>query len=342
MNHASNSLRLIAFRVVALLGLGVSALLLAEYMSDTPSLCTGAGGCETVRESAFASILLIPTPVWGLAFFAGVLGLSLLGDARSRARLFYLSAIGAFAALGFVVLQAAWIKAFCTYCLIADVSALTLFGLIWVIRKNDDPAPTSRNGILGYGAVTAVVVAIGLFIPSLASSDLDAAALGVPDFVEQAQEPGKVTIVEFMHFGCKHCRAMHENYARVLPEYGDKVEVLYRHYPIGPHNAARASVCAADRGKGEEMNDALFESTDLSSRTTERVAQDLGIELGWFRDCVASEATAAAVDKDIADAKRVGITGVPVFWIGTRRVGGEISAHALRGHIAAALRDAEK
>ena len=358
MNQASNRIRLTVFRVIALLGLGVSALLLTEYLSDAPSLCTGASGCETVRGSEFASILFIPTPVWGLAFFAGILGVSLLGDARSRTWTFYLGALGALAAVGFILVQAFWVKAFCTYCLIVDVSALVLFGLAWPWRS---PAPQSADQaeelassgslssstgspgvIVGYGVATAVVVAVGLFIPRLAASDLDAVSIAVPSFVGEAQEPGKVTIVEFMHFGCKHCRAMHANYTKVLPEFGDKVEVLYRHYPLGSHNAARASVCATDRGKGEEMNDALFQATDLSPTATEQIAQDLGIELGWFRDCVNSEETAAAVDKDVADAKSVGINGVPVYWIGSRRLGGEISAHALRGHITTALREAAR
>ena len=339
-----SNLRQTAFRVVALIGLGVSALLLAEYIASAPSLCTGDGGCNTVRESSFASILGIPTPVWGVSYFAAMLGISLLSDTRARTWLVYLTGAGALAAIGFLVIQAAVIGAFCTYCVIVDFSALALFALAWVVRKAEDAAAPSRATIASYGGITAAVCAIGLLTPSFAADDFDTVGItDVPDFILAAQKPGKVTIVEFMDFRCGTCKAMHEVFSKVLPEYGDKVELVYRHKPVvGPDDAARAWVCADKVGKGNEMAHELFSARGINPATADGIAQSLGIELGSFRDCVASKETAEHIARDLADADSAGITGVPVYWIGTARKGSITPAPALRAVIDEQMAKVEK
>src|SRR5438132_525709 len=55
--------------VSAIVGAGVSAYLLVEYLNDRGGICLTGGGCDAVRASAFAYPLGIPMPLFGVAFY---------------------------------------------------------------------------------------------------------------------------------------------------------------------------------------------------------------------------------------------------------------------------------
>src|SRR5262245_39279361 len=94
---------------VALVGLGVSALLLMEYLGPehAHALCGEGGGCASVRHSDYASFVGIPTPAFGVAFFAVVVAMCILSDSRTRQWQVILTSAGAAAGVVFIVLQVA-------------------------------------------------------------------------------------------------------------------------------------------------------------------------------------------------------------------------------------------
>ncbi|MBI4079000.1 MAG: DsbA family protein, partial [Candidatus Levybacteria bacterium] len=84
----------------------------------------------------------------------------------------------------------------------------------------------------------------------------------------------KVTIVEFSDFQCPFCARAYPTMNQVLDGYGDKVKLVYKHFPLNAiqplaQKAAEASECAKDQGKFWEFHDVLFEKaeewTSLSS-----------------------------------------------------------------------------
>lgn len=80
-----------------------------------------------------------------------------------------------------------------------------------------------------------------------------------------------ITIVEYSDFQCPFCSKAHPTIKQVLSEYGDKVLLAYKHYPlvtIHPRAqiSAEAAECAKDQGKFWEFHDQLFEhQADWSS-----------------------------------------------------------------------------
>jgi len=60
----------LALLTLAAIGASTSALLLRQYLFPEGGLCAPGGGCETVRNSVYASIAGIPVPVLGLLFFS--------------------------------------------------------------------------------------------------------------------------------------------------------------------------------------------------------------------------------------------------------------------------------
>lgn len=80
-----------------------------------------------------------------------------------------------------------------------------------------------------------------------------------------------VKIIEYSDFQCPFCSRVHPTVKKILSEYGDKVVLVYKHFPlvsIHPRAqiSAEAAECAKDQGKFWEFHDQLFEhQTDWSS-----------------------------------------------------------------------------
>ncbi len=78
-------------------------------------------------------------------------------------------------------------------------------------------------------------------------------------------EAGKVKIMEIMKFDCPHCYDLHKNMPQLLKKYGDNVTITYVPivWPKQSTKSIEAYIIAEEMGKGEEMQDALFESQAL-------------------------------------------------------------------------------
>jgi len=135
-----------------------------------------------------------------------------------------------------------------------------------------------------------------------------------------------VTIVEFSDYECPFCKKAEPTLQQVLKTYGDKVRFVYRHYPLEFHAKARpaaeAAECANAQGKFWEYHDKVFASSDLSETKLKAIAGEVGLDQAKFDECLAKHASKDAVDKDMADASGVGVTGTPAFFINGRMISG--------------------
>jgi protein-disulfide isomerase len=139
-------------------------------------------------------------------------------------------------------------------------------------------------------------------------------------------EAAPITIIEFSDYECPFCKRAEPTVKKVLDTYGDKVRLVYRHYPLEFHATARpaaeASACAAAQGKFWEYHDKLFAAADLSDATLKKLAGEVGLDQAKFDECFAKKQFKADIDKDVADASSVGVTGTPAFFINGRMISG--------------------
>jgi protein-disulfide isomerase len=137
-----------------------------------------------------------------------------------------------------------------------------------------------------------------------------------------------VTIVEFSDFHCPFCQRVLPTLTQLESQYGDKVKLVFRDYPIDNlHPAARkaheAARCAHDQGKFWAYHDLLFANAPKASpEHLKTYAQDVGLDVPAFEQCVNSGAYQAAVQRDVEEGTRVGVTGIPAFFINGRLVSG--------------------
>ena len=132
----------------------------------------------------------------------------------------------------------------------------------------------------------------------------------------------RVTIVDFSDFQCPYCAKANVVLDSLLSVHGDRIAIVYRHFPIAglhPHarKAALASECAGARGRFAEYSRALFASRDSIGVTPWTVfAHRVGItDTAAFGQCVQSEKYAHRLAEDSSAGRKLRINGTPTIFI---------------------------
>jgi protein-disulfide isomerase len=137
-----------------------------------------------------------------------------------------------------------------------------------------------------------------------------------------------VTVVEFSDFECPFCKQTHPTLKQLLDRYPGKVRLAYRDFPLDSihpqaRRAAEAARCANDQGKFWEYHDVLFsQSPQLAPEDLRRYAGQMGLDVTKFDGCLATGVHRAAVQRDLDEGNRLGITGTPAFFINGRTLTG--------------------
>ena len=130
-----------------------------------------------------------------------------------------------------------------------------------------------------------------------------------------------VTIVEFSDFHCPFCKRVIPTLKELETKYPGKVRLAFRDLPLdqlhpGARKAHEAARCARDQGKFWEYHDVLFANEpDSSAQKLKGYAKQVGLDLAKFDACAANGTHAAAVQKDVDEGTRLGVTGTPAFFI---------------------------
>jgi protein-disulfide isomerase len=143
-----------------------------------------------------------------------------------------------------------------------------------------------------------------------------------------AQEPNirdnqdaPVTILVFSAFTCPYCAEARKTLEQVQAKYPGKVNVIFKHFPLGedqraylPHEAALA---AAEQGKFWEMHDALFaHQADLGERNKiEALARQLKLDIKRFNESLDQHAGMSRIKADKAEANALRVKVTPTFYI---------------------------
>lgn len=76
--------------------------------------------------------------------------------------------------------------------------------------------------------------------------------------------------------------------------------------------AAEATHCAGDQGQFWEMHDRLFANQRALEPWTGH-AEALGLDVDTFESCMSAGTHAAAIRRDMAEARKAGASGTPSF-----------------------------
>jgi predicted DsbA family dithiol-disulfide isomerase len=158
---------------------------------------------------------------------------------------------------------------------------------------------------------------------------------------KQQASASLVTITEFSDFQCPYCKRAASVVEQLRQTYGARVKFVFKQMPLPMHKqafkAAQASVCAGKQGKFWEYHDRLFAASDLSVDVLNRTSAEVGLHSTAFSQCLESQASRAIVEKDMAEAERLGVNGTPTFFVDDKAVTGATTFAALKQKIDGAL-----
>jgi protein-disulfide isomerase len=136
-----------------------------------------------------------------------------------------------------------------------------------------------------------------------------------------------ITIVEFGDYQCFYCnKFFHDTESQIHDNYikTGKAKLIFKDFTIIGQDsviAAHASHCADEQGKFWEYHDVLYQNWNgenngwASAQNQLKFAQDVGLDQTAFTECMASEKYLQKIQSSSEDAKTVGLTGTPAFFV---------------------------
>lgn len=167
---------------------------------------------------------------------------------------------------------------------------------------------------------------------------------GVP--YKGAEDPD-IVIVEYADFECPACRMVSGVLDGLMGEYGDRVRVYYRHFPLPTHHnaavAARAATAAHNQDRFWDMHDRIFagqaelQQAQDANALLATWAQELGLNMTRWAADLESDAVAARVEADRTSGIEASISATPTLYMDGRMLMGGYDAVTLAATIQARL-----
>jgi protein-disulfide isomerase len=150
-------------------------------------------------------------------------------------------------------------------------------------------------------------------------------------------ERAPLVLEEFGDYQCPPCGAFYPEVEQLRADYGDKLRLVFRHYPLPQAHpyalvAAHATEAAGLQGKFWEMHDRIYRTQrDWSKAADARAiftsyAQALGLDMTRFAHDMASADVDARIVADHARGESLGVHATPTFFLNGR----ELPAEKLR------------
>jgi len=153
--------------------------------------------------------------------------------------------------------------------------------------------------------------------------------IGYADAVVKGNPNAPVTLTEWSDFECPYCAGVTAPIQALLEKYPEKLRVVYKHFPLSFHPAAKpaavASMAANDQGCFWAYHDVLFDRTSkrqLDGSKLEQYASDAGCNVDQFKTDLEKNKAAytARVDADYKEGTSVDVRGTPALYINGRKV----------------------
>lgn len=192
--------------------------------------------------------------------------------------------------------------------LVASVVLAFFVGTLW------QKVRTLENG------TTAKVVENGQ--PQQPSAAKDVKLVSEDDHV-RGDRNARIALIEYSDLECPFCKSFHPTAQQVVDEYDGQVMWVYRHFPLDQIHAkadkeAEAVECANELAGNDgfwALLDKIFEVTPSNNGLIlddlPKLAGEVGIDEGAFKECLDSGKYAQRVEDDYQGGIEAGITGTP-------------------------------
>ena len=139
-----------------------------------------------------------------------------------------------------------------------------------------------------------------------------------------------LSVIEYSDFQCPFCAQYAEWLSIMRERYGDKVQFVYRFFPLAKHQyatiSAKVAYAASLQGKFWEMHDLLFANQKEWSESDDprpffdSYAEELGLDLDSFHADADAQSTTDFIKAQAAEGKAAGVAHTPWFVVGGKSV----------------------
>jgi protein-disulfide isomerase len=135
-----------------------------------------------------------------------------------------------------------------------------------------------------------------------------------------------ITIIVFSDFESFPC-ARSASVLSGLLSASRQIRLIFKHAPATTNSNAllahEAAIAAGAQGRFGEMHDILFENqTKLTRPDLLQYAKQLGLNLPAFQQALDNHTYRPIIERDLAEAKGLGVTTTPTFFVNGRRLVG--------------------
>lgn len=205
-------------------------------------------------------------------------------------------------------------------------------------RQSPQSPPPAKNYlpfvIIAVVLLAAAVAGVWLWRTTRGATTPGTLAGGAPG-AQPAHANGRadapLTLEEFGDYQCPPCGTFYPEVEKLRTEYGDKLRVVFRQYPLTQAHqhaltAAHAAEAAGLQGKFWEMHGQLFRNQrdwakDAAPQAIfEGYARAVGLDVARFTRDMNSAEVDARVVADHERAKSVGVKSTPTFFLNGREL----------------------
>jgi protein-disulfide isomerase len=176
------------------------------------------------------------------------------------------------------------------------------------------------------GTLLLLVAAFSLYaFTGAAASEPSRSQPPGPDDISFGPADAQVSLIEYSDFQCPFCAEYAKMLAILREKYGDRVQFVYRFFPLANHEhaipAAQAAYAAHLQGKFWEYHDLLYQRQDEWSQVSdpgtyfESYAETLGLDVEKFRADAGDRATTDFIEAQHAEGEGAGVSHTPWFVI---------------------------
>ncbi len=148
-----------------------------------------------------------------------------------------------------------------------------------------------------------------------------------------------VTLIEYSDYQCHHCAETAAVLGELRAQYGDRLLVVHRHFPLRQahplaQKAAEAAEAAGAQGKFWDMHRRLFAARgDLERTHLLGYASEIGLDVPRFVDDLGSGRHEEAVNQDFRAAVASGVRLPPTLFVNGILFEGPRTVQALRARV---------
>jgi len=175
----------------------------------------------------------------------------------------------------------------------------------------------------------------------------DIKTLDLNDRPPRGNPAGQLVIVEFSDFQCPFCKQASGPLTELLKKHPRDVALYYKHFPLSQiHPLAYKMALASECGRVQKaeafwtFHDHFFTDPPIhdAAQLREQIRQwsdQQGLETNKFLTCYDNGEQSPRIEKDLADARKIGATATPTFLFNGEYVSGTQSLEMLEAFLKA-------